>query len=241
MNQEQHTFSETPIVMSFDDFEISAESFKPVTKGLGFHQDQKKTNFKPVIHAKIETSRISGPLTKISQEIETKINKQAPMGLEAFYGAASPQTQTSTEKEIKLEISKPFEIPEDVPAIMQFSAWLIDLAVVLALVAITAACLVLASGLNYSLISKLVTKSDLILFSATIFSIYYILYFTILDLSGSPGKIILGIKLTTTDSSQIAIKNTFTRSLVSLLSILGFCLPMLLDFQGRLSDTKIEK
>lgn len=245
MNQEEHTFSQNPIVVSFDDFEISAESFKPVTKGLGFHQEQKKTTFKPVAQPRHGTFKNTGPINKISSELEVKIQQQGPSGLQAFYGASSISTlqQTNLENissektEIKIEEASFLEVKPFV----QFTAWVIDLVLILALVAVTGACLVLASGLNYSLILKLATSSDLTIFGGSVFSIYYILYFTILELSVTPGKIICGIRLVSSDRNQISVKNTFIRSLVSLLSVLVFCFPMVLDFQGRLSDTKIVK
>lgn len=243
MQQEEHSFSKTPISMSFDDFEINADSFKPVTKGLGFHQEQKKTTFKPVTHTRIEMPRQTGPLNNIASDLEVKIKKQGPMGLEAFYNASATVSFPATETlmELKTSVVKSPEVYSSVSAGVQLSAWIVDLVIILALVAFTGACLVLASGIDYSLIIKLVARPDLIIFSTSVFSIYYILYFTILDLSATPGKIIFGIRLVGTDRNIFSVKNTFVRSVISLLSIGIFCLPMLLDFQGRLSDTKIVK
>jgi len=51
----------------------------------------------------------------------------------------------------------------------------------------------------------------------------------------------MGIRLLKTDNTNVSVKNTFTRALVSLLSVVALFLPMLLDFQGRLSDTKVVK
>lgn len=243
MNQEEHSFSKTPINLSFDDFEISAESFKPVTKGLGFHQEQKKTTFKPVTHAKMETLRPTGPLNNISRDLEVRIKKQTPTGLEAFYGASSVTAFPTPEalSEVKISNAKTADIQLTVSPLIQFSAWLIDLIIILGLVVITGTCLVLTSGIDYSLILKLVSRSDLLIFSSSVFAIYYILYFTILDLSATLGKIIFGIRLAGTDNNGFSVKNTFVRSVVSLLSMMVFCFPMFLDFQGRLSDTKIIK
>ena len=36
-----------PIQIDLDEFQISEETFKPMTKGLGFHQDTKRPSFKP--------------------------------------------------------------------------------------------------------------------------------------------------------------------------------------------------
>jgi uncharacterized RDD family membrane protein YckC len=246
MQNDQHTFSKTPISLSFDDFDINVESFKPVTKGLGFHHEQKKTTFKPITHPKIESFRSNGPLSNISSNTESKIRNQAPTGLEAFYGTTSAAiVPTESFKDIAQEsnvgTAKIQENIKNASSISQFLAWLIDISVISALLVLTGVCLVLASGMNYQLILKLISKMDIIIFSSSIFAIYYILYFTILDLSTSPGKLLLGLRLVATEGDNLTVKNTFTRSAVSLLSIFAFCFPMLLDFQGRLSDTKIIK
>ena len=67
------------------------------------------------------------------------------------------------------------------------------------------------------------------------------MYFSILDLSNSPGKTILGIRLVKSDDTQVSAKQTFTRALITLLSGVALFLPTLLDFQGRLSETKVVK
>jgi uncharacterized RDD family membrane protein YckC len=243
MHQEENSISKTPISLSFDDFEINIESFKPVTKGLGFHHDQKRTTFKPVQHTKIDKVHSSGPLRNISADLEVKIKNQAPSGLEAFYGTSAlpvfpPQPIVNVEK---IKNAQPAELLAEAPATVQFFAWITDIIVLLTLVVITVACLVIASGIHYSVIVNLVTKPEIMAFTSSLFAIYYVLYFTILDLSASPGKIIFGIRLVNTESQNLSIKNTFIRSIVSLLSIIVFTLPMLLDFQGRLSDTKLVK
>ena len=95
--------------------------------------------------------------------------------------------------------------------------------------------------IQFQILSRLISTQDLIVFTSSIFSIYYLLYFTILDLSTSPGKTIMGIRLLRTDNKNVAVKNTFIRALISLVSSVALFLPMLLDFQGRLSDTKVVK
>jgi hypothetical protein len=243
MQQEQSQITKTPINISFDDFEISAESFKPVTKGLGFHHEQKKTTFKPTSRSLPENTRATLPLSKISNETALKVKAQAPSGLEAFYSTsqAGMAIQPDTTPVIDNELISTNEITGSVSSTVQVLSWSVDLILVLSLVALTGISLVMASGIEYRVILKLISKIDIAVFSGSVFAIYYILYFTILDLSSTPGKLLFGIRLVGTDKNNFSIKNTFIRSLISLLSIFIFCLPMLLDFQGRLSDTKLVK
>jgi uncharacterized RDD family membrane protein YckC len=127
------------------------------------------------------------------------------------------------------------------PQLSQFFAWVIDVLVIASFVALTEALLVLASGIELRMYSRLISSNDLAIFSAAIFSIYYLLYFTILDLSASPGKTVFGIRLAKANGREVSVKHTFLRALISLVSGVALFLPMLLDFQGRLSDTKVVK
>lgn len=242
MNHETHSFSSSkttpPIQVNLDDFNISEDSFKPMTKGLGFHQEQKRTSFKAT-PKEVKPFGSTRPLAKLTSA--TKSTQHIPTGLEAFYSTKATttiQVETVEKVEGKVESQKKYKTA-GMPT--QFFAWGIDVLVIASFVAVTGALLVLASGIQYRMFAKLISNQDLAVFSAAIFSIYYLLYFTILDLTASPGKTICGLRLVKADNSQVSVKNTFMRAFVSLVSSIALFLPMLLDFQGRLSDTKVVK
>lgn len=257
MNTEDHSFSSTKnstsnsIQVNLDEFNISEESFKPMTKGLGFHQEQKRTSFKPapkevkVFGSSKTLPKAISALGPLSAQATSATQSHTPSGLEAFYG-----TKGTTGAQTNMLELRPEEMNDKIvtqthyktaAGMTQMLAWMIDLLVVASFVAITGTLLVFASGIQLQMLARLISIQDLAAFTVAIFSIYYLLYFTILDLSASPGKTILGIRLLRTDNSNVTIKNTFTRALVSLLSSIVLFLPMLLDFQGRLSDTKVVK
>ena len=259
MNQDTHSLSShkkaSPILVNLDEFNISEDSFKPMTKGLGFHQDQKKSSFKP---APKETKVFGSARTQpaASVVLSSMVGGQAakfsaqhiPTGLEAFYGAkGNPGNQESSQKNLETKLDLHSEVSEykistkTASGTAQFLAWTIDLLVIASFVTVTAVLLVLVSGIQFQMFLRLVSTQDLIIFNSAIFSIYYLLYFTILDLGASPGKTIMGIRLVRADNKNVEVKNTFTRALVSLFSSVALFLPMLLDFQGRLSDTKVVK
>ena len=259
MNQENLSSSSpkpiSPIQVNLDEFNISEDSFKPMTKGLGFHQDQKRVTFKPA-PKEVKAFGTTRTQPKASAVLSSMSGGQAalisaqhiPTGLEAFYGAKGNPGNLVNEQNVlekKLDIketkSETKLVLKIAPTGAQFIAWLIDLLVVASFVAVTGALLVLASGIQFHVFIRLISERDLLIFSAAIFSIYYLLYFTILDLSSSPGKTIMGIRLLRADNKNVTVKNTFTRALVSLLSSVALFLPMLLDFQGRLSDSKVVK
>jgi uncharacterized RDD family membrane protein YckC len=222
-----------------------------MTKGLGFHQEQKRASFKPAskevkaFGASKTLPKASSVLGPLSAQTSVVTQNHTPTGLEAFYGSKGTTGHQTNLIELKVEDSIQ-EISSMVKyktasGTTQFFAWIIDVLVVASFVAITGTLLVFASGIQFEMLARLISTQDLIAFTVAIFSIYYLLYFTILDLSASPGKTIMGLRLLRTDNSNVTIKNTFSRALISLLSSITLFLPMLLDFQGRLSDTKVVK
>jgi uncharacterized RDD family membrane protein YckC len=267
MNTDLHSLTTPkvvkPIQVDLDEFDISEDTFKPMTKGLGFHQDTKKQSFKP---APKETKTFAGPKFPVSStlakvnanQIEAKNglrSSYSPVsanagtvatGLEAFYGksptAPTEQAKLSSLVDEKIDqLIKQDQAFKTPSSLTQFTAWIIDLMVIISFVALTGALLVFASGIEIKMYSRLINNQELLIFGSAIFSIYYIMYFTILDLGASPGKTIMGLRLVRTDKGELAVKHTITRALVSLLSGVALFLPMLLDFQGRLSDTKVVK
>ncbi len=260
MNQEPHSFSSQKILehihVNLDEFIIEEDNFKPMTKGLGFHNEQKRSSFKQT-PKEIKTfgsaktqPRASTMLNSLSLKNSSTIAQHVPTGLEAFYGTQGTSTSTSSSARAKRDEStenlfstKDTETTEFLaaPAILQFLAWTIDLLVIASLLSVTGGLLVAASGIEYHAFLKLISGFDLASFGVALFSIYYLLYFTILDLTASPGKTILGLKIVKSDLTPVTVKNTFVRALISLLSSVALFLPMLLDFQGRLSDSKVVK
>ena len=251
-----HSKTTPPIKIDLDEFNISEDTFKPMTKGLGFHQDTKRPSFKPApkeVRAFGSTkSTVNQTLNSIPNSIgapkSPRAADQIPSGLEAFYGTkptSITDSQNLFEKPIhsntEIKQEKILSVKKAAPQTLQLLAWIIDILVIASFVALTGALLVFASGIEFTMYSRLISPKDLGIFTATIFSIYYLLYFTILELSATPGKTIFGIRLVTTSGREVSVKHTFTRALISLFSGVALFLPMLLDFQGRLSDTKVVK
>jgi uncharacterized RDD family membrane protein YckC len=242
------------IQVDLNEFQISEETFKPMTKGLGFHQDTKRSSFTPApkenktfvsSRTKLSATLNNLPVSTLSSaNTKAVIQNQLPSGLEAFYGkslAASEESNLFDQKIISNEKTAHLTSQKLASSHSQFFAWLIDILVIASFVVFTGAMLILSSGIDYKLYSRLISKQDLSLFTAAIFAIYYMLYFTILDLSATPGKTIFGIHLVKTNGESASVKHTFSRAMISLLSGIALFLPMLLDFQGRLSDTKVVK
>ena len=250
MNQDTHSFSTQQKNISnqfnIDEFNLDEDSFKPMTKGLGFHNDQKKSNFKPV-HKEVKPFASSkkvpstgAMLNSLDAKNSSIVAQQLPSGLEAFYESKTKVKPESLSLS-KAEVGSIKKIDNSVSMAVQFFAWAIDLLLVASFVAITGLFLVMVSGIEFNVFIRLISTNDLIAFGSSLFAIYYLLYFTILDLSTSPGKTIMGVRLIRTDDLSLGVKHTFTRALVTLVSAVALFLPLVLDFQGRLSDTKVVK
>jgi len=247
---QQNIFSEGSknpnIKINLDEFDISEDSFKPVTKGLGFHHENKKLNSfkstpketKSVLtkNNKISTQSLLNEISTANKKVATK---SVPSGLEAFYGQTN--IVEMEERKIEEKISVPTKKLELASNFSQFSAWVIDMLLVASFSLVTTILLILVSGMSFQSFLKVIPMLDLTIFSSVLFSIYYLLYFTVLDLSATPGKIIMGIRLVRTNDKSVEVKHTFMRALVSLLSFVALFLPMIIDFQGKLSDTKVVK
>jgi hypothetical protein len=77
------------------------------------------------------------------------------------------------------------------------------------------------------------------LFGASSFSIFYLSYFSILDLQSTPGKSLLNLHLLRENNKEVSLRDSFFRSVITLLSFVTLGLPCLIDFQGKLTDTKV--
>lgn len=243
-----------------DDLDIDESSFKPVTKGLGFHQEVKQKQYTPasVIATKLQhepvkkNNEIGRSIAKSFDEKKSLKNTVAgtsastPKGaLAAFYGEASTNMVSPINEAEKVETTllskKEIAKKEDASMYAQFLAYIIDLALVASFTLATIAALVAVSRIDYKILLQLISTKDQAIFGSSLFIIYYLLYFTILDLNASPGKSLMGIRLYTVTGKTVSTKHTFGRALITFLSIAALTLPTLLDFQGRLSGTKVFK
>lgn len=217
-----------------DDFDdLDKLTFKPVTKGLGFHHDKKD---KPIKRQKIKSApsqeykNIVNPETTKKQPFDNETVSRDDLGM--FYA-----NQTETFEEPREEELPPIEVCA--PVVKRLTAWLIDLFLVAIFWGVTVASFVIFSKIHIASILNVVTLTELGIFSASLFVLFYLSYFTILDLSITPGKAAMGIKLVSKNEEKVAASLTFVRSLVTLLSFAFLLLPTIFDLQGKASQTKV--
>ncbi|RLA64234.1 MAG: hypothetical protein DRQ88_05195 [Epsilonproteobacteria bacterium] len=205
--QKQHTQKKPPTLdqdLDLDDF-----SFKPITKGLGFH------------HKK-----------------ETEVRNFRP--------SPRPRAYTPTQN-LRTPFKEPIKKVKEEKVLLQADyrerilAFLIDLIVVLLVTSFTVFTLVYGADLNIQVLISILETHEIILFTFGIFSLYFLIYFSILDLTSTIGKSLMGLELKLENGKRPFLANSFPRALVTLLSLALLGLPLLSNFQNRLSESEIYK
>lgn len=242
LNSKENTKSSEVVFnneFNFDDFD-----FKPLNEGLGFHHEERKNGILPQSNKRnqhISVSRDTSSATRqsnlgVSNEGITRNGLESMNSLSAFYS----ESQT-IEEAPKLKASDFIETKKIrvASSFTQLSAWIIDVLAVLMISAGLLAIFVAISGLSFSQFYEIIGPNDLAIFGGVSFSIFYLSYFSILDLQTTPGKSLLNIRLVREDQKPILLKDSFLRSFITLVSFTTLGLPCLIDFQGKLTDTKI--
>lgn len=224
-------------VPSFD-FDLDNLEFKPINKGLGFHQKGKEKTQKRATARTVNktVARPARARNVQSTKAESNISRSS---LDSFYNSEPSERINKIDARIDIK-SEPDVVSENFLG-KAFAAWIIDLGIVAFFLFVTGLFLVLASGINLSLIETVLASNEIYAFGGLLFVFYYYLYFTILDVSGSPGKNTMSIKIVGQDTQPVRMKQLFVRTTVSLLSLPLLGLPLLIDAHGKMSRTKLVK
>ncbi len=207
-------------------------NFKPITQGLGFHKEAKRRL--PISKPKsIQKTNINTQKPKV--ELRTSERKEVPnelMGLDAFY-SGSEVSISSLEEENQLGVG------ETIGNSDQVLAWAIDVVIILSVQMATMLLLTIVAKTNGIILANLIQSAEMLILTSALFIIYFLLYFSILDVSASPGKTIKGVMLVCSTGGRLEVRHTFTRALIVLLSPCLLFLPLLFDWQSKLSDTTL--
>lgn len=216
-------------------------SFKAVNKGLGFHHKEALKNSAPLLkRQKTSIKEASHTAAVTIGQSSAQKKSFAPVTLSQAELAILNGVKKETKKISTEAAPLKFEKKLNNASIMnQASAWFIDLFCITFCLAATLASFTLLSGIQLNVLISLLTPLEIGIFFGSLFIIYYLLYFTVLDLQQTPGKSLLGVRLERLDGRRIKVKQTFTRALISLISLVLMGLPLTMDFQGKLSDTKV--
>ena len=214
--------------MEVDEFEIEKVNFRPISKGLGFHKSEREIT--PTL--KTKTKKAVSSRHKLTSPLST-------MDLETFYNPSSvstPQKQTVNASE---SLKKELLEFQRAGFIKRFCAWAIDLLfIVMALISFIFLLMKMAQ-LDMKFVMTSLRAGKFWEHYTLFFIIFYIAYFTFFDLLSTPGKVLFNMKLVKSDNSPVSITESFVRSSVTLFSSVILFLPLLMDIQGKLSETKL--
>lgn len=237
INNDQQ-IKDSSIAFNATEFNLDDFDFKPLNKGLGFHQEERNNGILPTNKKNISVTR--GSQVSKAPGLGISNPKVADKGLQSMNALSAFYSETQKE-EIEAPILKIENTLEYVVAkpLTQFMAWFVDLALVLAISTSLLGLFVVVSGLTINQFYQIIGPNDLLLFGATSFSIFYLSYFSILDLQVTPGKGLFNLQLLRENNKEVSLKDSFLRSFITLLSFVTLGLPCLIDFQGKLTDTKV--
>ncbi|WP_127715330.1 RDD family protein [Halobacteriovorax sp. HLS] len=232
--------NDSNIVFNTSEFNLDEFDFKPLNEGLGFHQEERRNGILPTnnnknisvsrSHSAVRTSSLGISNPKVADKGIQSMN-----ALSAFYEETQPE---QVEVELKKTLTEE-SFYQVTSSSRQFGAWLVDISVVTLMSISLLGLFVLVSGLKVSQFYQIIGPNDLLIFGASAFSIFYLSYFSILDLQTTPGKSMFKIKLVKENNQPVSLKDSFLRSFITVISFVTLGLPCIIDFQGKLTDTKV--
>lgn len=212
-----------------EEFNLEDVNFRPLTKGLGFHQKE--------VHKALNPLKV-----KVKDEFykDHNFSIKQKSHLSSFYQSL-PVTQELQNDPIQEEKIFGKESEQKRYHLHQSFSFLIDLILIFGLLSTTFLCFFYFSPLDIQRAIDVMSSSTFCFSFLILFSIYYVIYFSFLDILGTPGKLCFGLKVVETNREILTLKHTFLRSIITLSSFLVAFLPLIMDFHGKLSDSKVVK
>lgn len=218
--------------------------FKPLTKGLGFHHEPKDEQKLGTLKAR------SKDLEKSLNERAALLNKSSvregfeekDMGdLAPFYGVKNEKPVRAPKAiEEKVKVA-PSATKAKAGLVARFAAFALDLAVLLCALAVTFLSILLFSGISLLLVRESLSLEFAAVYVLPVGLLFYFFYFSFFDKTNfsTPGKKMMGLKVVSETSPRVSMAQSFARSAICLASVLSGGMASLLDFQGKLTETKV--
>lgn len=217
------------------DFDLENFDFKPITPGLGFHQEP-KAELKEM--PKATPARRERTLSSPYQKFESTTENFFPSDLQSFYGNSSKVSQSSTIT-AKLPELAPLELAN---ASERIAAYVLDLSFILSAVTLTALTMARTLGLSLSEIAERYPNeaTPLIL---TLFAGYYLIYFSVFEKSNSStiGKNIFSLRVSALEDEELSLGQLLMRSALSLFNFVSLGLFSYYDLQSKMSRSRVTR
>ncbi|MFN9114191.1 MAG: RDD family protein [Bacteroidota bacterium] len=226
-----------PVEDVFEDFD-----FKPLSEGLGFHHGNKRAEVVKEAH-KVVVEKAAATklptLVKVSQHpfeqhlatrvVATEPKEFVQSDLSLFYAKNDQQLVEEVAMEERVQLAS---------IAIRLSAFAIDLVVVFSMTFLTLYLVEFVTGFEFLKFSFF-TDSLLITTFVTLFSCYFILYFTLLEKfqGKSVGKELLGLSVSALRGHQMT--SYFFRSFCTLAGFLSLGLTNFVDLPGKITHTRV--
>ena len=225
------TNNQSIIIPDLEEFE-----FKAIGEGLGFHQIEEKPRWsKPVTKS---TARMNPSASKVA----INSTSSSAISREQLGFLYNPKNQTTSlktnEQNKKVKTSSKVKLaglPE------RFTAQLIDTIIITLTVSFMVTSMLVIAGVPLTQALGLLTSFDIAPVVAILWCLAYISYFTILETKQTPGKSIMRIAVVDMNDRQLGLAKSLERTVFRSLSWLALGFPLLMNFHGRLSGSKVIK
>ncbi len=202
---------ETNENVEMDELEID---FKPINRGLGFHQQEERIRQTP---KKSNHGARAGVLAS-KLIVETAIAPKPQL--------TSPVLDTKWFRATNIE---------------RFASWAVDLVCISMIIASVLLVFSRFTGVSLSRLVMINGIEESLLFLGSIYCFFYLLYFTLLDFSSTPGKYLFGLKLVNVGKGRLRMHQTFMRSFVTLTTGLLLFVPTMIKSDNKISQTSVCK
>jgi len=234
---DQEISSKIDNLFSFD--EETFDKVNAVDKGLGFHHKKIDLAQSKMNHKNLSRKSSGIPLPKASLIKEVEMPKT--LSHQGLKNIEEKKIQISSLSNADLnEVEKDEEVifqPSSVEKVAM--AWFVDLFVILAFISGAMFFIVNISGINVGSPLELILRKDFLMFLGAFFSVFYLIYFSVLEMLGTPGRMIFGTKLISTRETQTLHSwQTLVRSLIIILSPFLLLIPLYFGWHNTLSETR---
>ena len=218
-------------------FELDDEgfNFKPMTEGLGFNENA-IGNESELRISTLKGSIVTEAPVRSKEELLSQMSSRA---LPSSQQVIDKSCLTSIyQNEQKKPVKRKKQTVTEASVAAKFLAWSIDLFLIVFIFSMLIFATKISLSLTWFEISNIATRPVMVKSAFLLLFTIYMIYFTILDLGTTFGKEILAIRVRKS-KGKVSILDTFLRSIFTLSSILTLGLASLLDFHGKLTDTKV--
>ncbi len=220
--------------------------FKPITEGLGFHhslkeQKQVKTDLKSQSE---NLKRDLDARVKQMQSQSIQSEKPVQMGeLAAFYETEKQGISKDLNDliSVEAETSEVADVTETL-YMARMIAWFIDITIISSVMLLMATAIYISSGISISLSEIANSREELALSAGVLFSLFYVFYFTVLDMTkfSTLGKRTMGLTVISS-SKRVNLLQSTIRSILTLAGIPFFGMLSILRLVDTASKTRIIK